>query len=70
MHACPRLTFPSFHLYSPTHLLPFKNRPLVAQITIGSLFFFLLGLIYLPPKVKHRWEVKFMVAQGWTLRQW
>lgn len=46
------------------------SRPVYLQIIIGGAILFLVGLIYLPPKVKHRWEVKFMVAQGWTLRQW
>lgn len=40
------------------------------QIIIGGAILFFVGIVYLPPKVKHRWEVKFMVAQGWTLRQW
>jgi len=33
------------------------------QLIFGATVLFLLGLIYLPPTVKHRWEVKFMVAQ-------
>jgi len=45
-------------------------RPFAFQVILGSFGLFIVGLIYLPPPVKHRWEVKFMVAQGWTLRQW
>lgn len=45
-------------------------RPVILKIIVGLFILFILSLIYLPRSVKHRWEVKFMVAQGWTLRQW
>ncbi|KAM3573477.1 hypothetical protein VYU27_004520, partial [Nannochloropsis oceanica] len=48
----------------------FSYMPFAFQVILGSFGLFIVGLIYLPPPVKHRWEVKFMVAQGWTLRQW
>ncbi|EWM28507.1 hypothetical protein Naga_100058g18 [Nannochloropsis gaditana] len=48
----------------------FVYMPVILKIIVGLFILFILSLIYLPRSVKHRWEVKFMVAQGWTLRQW
>lgn len=45
--------------------LPFGVQLLMACGAVA-----IAAIIYLPRPVRHRWEVKFMVAQGWTFEMW
>jgi len=48
-----------------SYYLPFIFQCIIAFFTAA-----LLAVIYLPKKVDYRWEIKFMVAQGFELSQW
>lgn len=40
-----------------------SDRPLIVQLFVVGLGLGVVALVYLPKKVPHRWELKFMVAQ-------